>query len=106
MRRLGGRSANQGEKEGEEYRVDRVLGFFSSRPYWDPHTHSPKGGAFGSGGDTLACGRGGGGPNADDWSGQTLWCTRCKCTLWGGGKTGDGRSLKETGMKRRKKGGN
>ncbi len=43
MRGIGGRSANRGEKEEEEYRVDRVLGFFSSRPNRDPHTHSPVG---------------------------------------------------------------
>ncbi len=59
----------------EEYRVDRVLGFFSNRPNWDPHTHSPKGLWFrGGGGHTRLRDRGRGweDPNADDWSGQTL----------------------------------
>jgi hypothetical protein len=59
------------------HRVDSVLGFFSSRPNWDPPpTPSPAGECvphpFGSGGpggegDTLACCRGGGdGPNSDE----------------------------------------
>jgi hypothetical protein len=82
MSGIGGRSANQ----GEEY---RVLGCFSRRPSWDPHTPSPAGESvppfwFQGGHNRLR--KRGGGPNADDWSGQTLWCTRCKCTLWGGGK--------------------
>jgi hypothetical protein len=50
--------------DGTAHRVDRVLGFFSSRPNWDPPTPSPAGECvplFGSGGDTLACGKGGGG---------------------------------------------
>ncbi len=50
----------------EEYRVDRVLGFFSSRPNWDPHTPSPAGECVSpplvwGGGYTLACGKRGGG---------------------------------------------
>ncbi len=50
-------------KEHQVHRADRVLGFFSNRPIWDPLTRSvyvlPP---FGSErGDTLACGRGGGG---------------------------------------------
>ncbi len=45
----------------EEYRVDRVLGFFSNRPNWDHHTLHPLARVSppGSGG-ALACGRGGG----------------------------------------------
>ncbi len=38
-------------------RVDSVLGFFSCRPNWDPQPSVP----HGSGGDTLACGKGDGG---------------------------------------------
>jgi hypothetical protein len=52
------------------HRVDRVPGFFSSRPNWD--SPSPSGESvpppFGSGGEvyTLAEGRGGGGPSSDE----------------------------------------
>ncbi len=66
------------------HRVDRALGFFSSRPNWDPPTPwlpqasvSPPG----SGGrDTLSCERW-------DWGvpirmrGQTLWYSRCLPTF-------------------------
>ncbi len=71
-RGIGGRSANQGETEEEEYRVDRVQRFFSCRPNWESHTPSHAGECVTpplvwGGGYTLACGRGGGGgPNADD----------------------------------------
>ncbi len=45
-------------------RVDRVPGFLSSRPKLGPPASSPAGECspppFGSGGDTLACGRGSG----------------------------------------------
>jgi hypothetical protein len=73
MRGIGGRSANQ----GEEYRVDRMLGFFFSRPNWDPHTPSHAGESvpppfWFRGVHTRLRERGWGGPNADDWSGQTL----------------------------------
>ncbi len=49
----------------------RVLGFFSRRPNWNPLTPSPHPQSSVSpplvpGGDTLACGRGGGGPNSDE----------------------------------------
>ena len=47
------------------HRVDRVLGFFSSRPNWDSPTPSPAGecvpltlGSVGGGGYALVCGRG------------------------------------------------
>ncbi len=48
------------------HRVDIVLGFFSSRPNWDPPNSSTAGecvtpSLFRGGGGTLACGRGGGG---------------------------------------------
>ncbi len=54
------------------HRVDRVLGFFSSRSNWYTHPtpspadecFSPPPPPFGSGGDTLACGWGRGGPNS------------------------------------------
>ncbi len=60
------------------HRVDRVLGFFSSRPNWDPplpHTQkSVYPPPFGSGGGgTLACGWGGGGGGPIQARGQTLW---------------------------------
>jgi hypothetical protein len=48
-------------------RVDSVLGFFPSRPSWAPLSRKrvyPPGTK--SGGDTLACWRGGGGPNSDE----------------------------------------
>ncbi len=46
-------------------RVDRVLGFFSSRPNWEPLPPHPQASVspplwFRGGGGTLACGRGGG----------------------------------------------
>jgi hypothetical protein len=45
--------------------VDRVLGFFSNHPNWDPPIPSTAGEFVfplgSSGRDTLACGRGGGG---------------------------------------------
>jgi hypothetical protein len=53
------------------HRVDRVKGFFSSRPTWD--TPPPFGSA--GGGDTLACGRGGGGVPIRT-EGQTFWNSR------------------------------
>jgi hypothetical protein len=57
--------------------VDRVLGFFSSRPHWDPPAPSLYPQASVSAplwfrGDTLACGRGGGGVPIRT-RGQTLW---------------------------------
>ncbi len=43
-----------------EHRVDRVLGFFSSRPNWDPHTRRrvcpPPVLWLAEGRDKLACG--------------------------------------------------
>jgi hypothetical protein len=55
-----------------QHRVDRVLGFFSSRPNWDPPTPSPAdecvphfGSAFSGEGHT-ACGRGFQTPNSDE----------------------------------------
>jgi hypothetical protein len=52
-------------------RVDRVIGFFSSSPNWDPPTPSPAGECVppllvpgGGGGGTVASGRGG--PNGDE----------------------------------------
>jgi hypothetical protein len=61
-------------------RVDRVLGFFSSRPNWDPPPPPhPQASVshfwFRGGGNTLACGRGGGGFPIRT-RGQTLWCSR------------------------------
>jgi hypothetical protein len=67
--------------------------FLQSSEFGPPHP-SPDGESVpppGSGG-------GGGGGGGTLWSGQTLWYSRCTCTLWGGGK--QDRSLKETGMKR------
>ncbi len=59
----------------QRHRVDRVLGFFSSRPKWDSPTPAPAGEyapppLFPGGGDTLACGRRGGVPIRT--RGQTL----------------------------------
>jgi hypothetical protein len=74
-------------------RVDRVLGFFSSRPNWDSPSPSPTGEcvapSFGSGRGTVhtAMGRGGGGgggPGSDE--GETLWYTLGKYVLCGVGK--------------------
>jgi hypothetical protein len=60
---------------GEKHKVDRVLGFFSNRPNWDPLTPSPAGECallplkvtllVGGGIDSLA-GEGVGGPNSDN----------------------------------------
>jgi hypothetical protein len=53
---------------GQRHRVDRVLGYFSSRRNWDTPTQPAGVSArppFGSGGDTLARGRGEG-PNSDE----------------------------------------
>ncbi len=67
---------------GVGHRVDRVLGFFSSRPNWDPpppHQQvsvSPP--PLIPGGDTLACGKaGGGGPIRT--IGQPLWYITVQC---------------------------
>jgi hypothetical protein len=62
--------------------VNRVLGFFYSRPNWDPPPLPQPAGEcvlhFGLGGGTIACGRGGGW--APIWSrGQTLWCSYVLC---------------------------
>ncbi len=57
------------------HRVDRVLGFFSSRPNLDPPPH-PQASAsplWFRGRDTLACGRGGGHGEVPIRKGQTLW---------------------------------
>jgi hypothetical protein len=65
------------DREGR--RVDRVLGFLSSRPNWDSPTPSPAGKcvppSFGSGGleYTLACGRRSGGGGSQFRRGYT--CT-------------------------------
>ncbi len=65
----------------ETYKVP-VLGFFSSRPNWDPHhltrrrVCSPP---FGSGGGTLACGRVGGGSQIG--RGDRHSYSRFMCTL-------------------------
>ncbi len=53
-----------------EHRVDRVLGFFSSRPNWDPQPPHPQASVpppilwFPEGRDKLACGTGG--ANSDE----------------------------------------
>ncbi len=57
-------------------RVDRVLGFFSSRPNWDPQTCVPPGSG---GGHTRLRERGWGVPIRT--RGQTLWYSRYICTL-------------------------
>jgi hypothetical protein len=69
-------------KLGFCHKVDRVLGFFSSRPNWESPTPSPAGECgpplwFGGGG-TLACERGDGGSQFRRGDGHcgTL------CTLW------------------------
>ena len=66
------------------HRVDRVLGFFSNRQTWDPPNPLTRRWIcplplYFRGGDTLACGRGGGGLNSDQ--GQTLWYSRYVCAL-------------------------
>ncbi len=53
------------------HRVDRVLGFFSSRPNWGPPPPLPQASVSSSfdsdgGGGTLARGSGGGGSNSDE----------------------------------------
>jgi hypothetical protein len=73
--------------DSKGHRVDRVLGFFSNRPNCDSPTPSHAGECvpplFGSGGDTLACGRAGW-----EWGvpirtrRQTLWNSRFICALW------------------------
>ena len=60
---------------GHRKNVDRVLGFFSSRPNWDSPTPSPAGEcvlpSFGTGGDTHSLReRGWGGPNSDEGTGM------------------------------------
>ncbi len=73
--RLGNQASN-----ALTHKVDRVLGFFSSRPNRDPHPLTRRRlcppSLWFLGRDTLACGcgRGGGGggsPNSDE--GKTLW---------------------------------
>ncbi len=67
--------------------VDRVLGFFFSRPNCDLPTPSPAGECVplpfrSGGGDTaVACWRGSGGVPIRTW-GQTLCYSRYICTLW------------------------
>ncbi len=60
-----------------DHRVDRILGFFVSRPNWDPPTHSPTGECvppLGSGGGHTFLREGGGG--SQPTRGQTLWYSR------------------------------
>jgi hypothetical protein len=61
--------------ERSSHRVDRRLGFFSSRPNWDPPPPHPQANVSppplvpggGGGGNTLACRRGAWrGPNSDE----------------------------------------
>ncbi len=60
------------------HRVDRVLGFFLSRPSWDPpSTPSPADECvphplWFRGWDTPECGRGVGGPNSDEGTGTVV----------------------------------
>ncbi len=72
----------QKKKHLQVHRVNRVLGFFSSRPNWDPPPLNRRWVCppFSTRGDTLAYRRGGGlGPNT---RGQTLWYSRyISCTL-------------------------
>jgi hypothetical protein len=76
----------------QERRVDRVLGFFSSRPNWNPPPPHPQasvspppfgsgGGGWGGAGDTLPCRRRGGGVPIRT-RGQILWYSMYICTLW------------------------
>jgi hypothetical protein len=73
--------------EGLCHRVDRVLGFFSSRWNWDSHTRSPEGECAppplvpGGGGHTRLRERGGEGPNSDTGTYPTLWYSMYICTV-------------------------
>jgi hypothetical protein len=73
-----------------DHRVYRAPGFLSSRTNW-PSPASECVPRFGSGGDTLACARGGGGPNADE--GTDIVVPRYICTFCSpppfGSKRGD-----------------
>jgi hypothetical protein len=74
-----------------DHRVDRVLGFFSSRPNWDPHTLTRRWWLFpppfvkGGGGThyTVACGGGGGQLERGDRHCGTLgiYEVLCECTI-------------------------
>jgi hypothetical protein len=69
--------------EATTHRVDRVLGFFSSRPNGDPPTPSTAGECVPlpliPGGNTIPRERGGGVPIRT--RGQTLWYSRYLCTF-------------------------
>jgi hypothetical protein len=65
--------------EGNFHKVDRVLGFFSSRQNWDPPTPHPQASVsprpFGSGGTHSHAGDGvggGGGPNSNEGTDTVL----------------------------------
>jgi hypothetical protein len=52
-----------GGEEGHTHRVNRVLGFLSSRPNWVPHTLTSR---RSGGGGTLVAGEWAGDPNSDE----------------------------------------